>query len=33
MVNGGLGIVRGELVECIDGMQPIGRAECCWHIN
>lgn len=32
MVNGGLGIVRGELVECIDAMQPIGRATCAWRV-
>jgi hypothetical protein len=33
MVDGALGIVRGELVECIDRMQPIGRADCAWRIK
>jgi hypothetical protein len=27
MVDGALGIVRGELVECMDRMQPIARAS------
>jgi hypothetical protein len=33
MVDGALGIVRGELVECLDRMQPIGRAACAWRIK
>lgn len=33
MVDGALGIVRGELVECMDRMQPIARASRCWHIK
>lgn len=32
MVDRSLGIVRGELVECLDRMQPIARAECAWHV-
>lgn len=30
MVDGALGIVRGDLVECFDRMQPIGRATKAW---
>lgn len=33
MVNGALGIVRGDLIECLDAMQPIGRAECAWSLR
>lgn len=32
LVDNALGIVRGELVECFNGMVPIHRASCCWHI-
>jgi hypothetical protein len=30
MVDGALGICRGEWVECLDRMQPLSRAECAW---
>ena len=33
MVDGALGICRGEWVECLDRMQPIRRAECAWRIT
>lgn len=33
MVDGALGIVRGELVECVDRMQPIGRAQFAWRLK
>ncbi len=32
MVDGALGICRGELVECLDRMQPIARAQCAWRV-
>lgn len=28
-----LGIVRGEWIECIDRMQPLSRAKCCWNLG
>lgn len=28
-----LGIVRGDLVECFDRMQPIERVTCCWRVS
>ena len=31
MVDGSLGICRGELVECIDRMQPARRATHAWR--
>lgn len=31
MVDGALGICRGDLVECLDRMQPIGRATKAWR--
>jgi hypothetical protein len=33
MVDGALGIVRGDLIECLDRMQPIHRAICVWHLT
>lgn len=33
MVDNALGIVRGEWVECIDRLQPIGRAICAWRVQ
>lgn len=33
LVNGALGIVRGEWVEGMDGMQPIGLATRAWHVR
>jgi hypothetical protein len=33
MVDGALGICRGEWVECADLMQPIGRATAAWRVN
>lgn len=33
LVDNALGIVRGDLIECIDRMQPIARATCAWKIN
>lgn len=32
MVDNALGICRGELVEFVDRMQPIGRAERAWRL-
>jgi hypothetical protein len=33
MVDGSLGIVLGEWVECFDRMQPIERATHAWHVE
>lgn len=33
MVDGALGICRGEWVECFDRMQPLGRATAAWRIE
>ena len=33
MVDNALGIVRGDLIECFDRMQPIHRAECAWPLR
>lgn len=33
MVDGALGIVRGDLIEFMDRMQPIWRATCAWHLT
>lgn len=33
MVDNALGICRGDLIECLDRMQPIGRGECAWRLN
>jgi hypothetical protein len=33
LIGGALGVVRGDLVECLDGMKPIGAAECAWPIT
>lgn len=33
MVDGALGICRGEWVECIDRMQPLGRATQAWRVD
>jgi hypothetical protein len=33
MVDSALGICRGDLVECMDRMQPIGRAACAWRLT
>lgn len=33
MVDGALGICRGELVECFDRMQPLGRVTAAWRIE
>lgn len=32
MVDNALGICRGDLIECMDRMQPIGKAECAWRL-
>lgn len=32
MVDGALGICRGEWVECLDRMQPLARGQCAWHL-
>jgi hypothetical protein len=34
-VNGwpALGIVRGDLIECADAMQPIHKALCVWELS
>lgn len=31
MVDNALGVVRGDMIECFDRMQPIERAECVWR--
>lgn len=28
-----LGIVRGEMIECLDRMLPVDRAECAWKLS
>lgn len=33
MVDGALGICRGEWVECFDRMQPLGRASAAWRVR
>lgn len=33
MVDNALGICRGEVIECMDRMQPIHRAECAWRFD
>ena len=33
MVDGALGICRGEWVECIDRMQPLRRATAAWSVK
>jgi hypothetical protein len=33
MVDGALGICRGEWVECIDRMQPLARASYAWRVT
>lgn len=33
LVDNALGIVRGDIIECYDRMQPIDRAECIWHVK
>ena len=33
MIDGALGIVRGEWVECIDHMQPIERVRFVWRVE
>jgi hypothetical protein len=33
MVDNALGICRGDLVECMDRMNPMSRAECAWKVT
>jgi hypothetical protein len=33
MVDNALGICRGDLIECLDRMQPIGRGQCAWRLK
>jgi hypothetical protein len=33
MVDNALGICRGDLVECMDRMNPISRATAAWHLK
>lgn len=33
MVDNALGVCRGDLVEFVDRMQPIGRAERAWRLQ
>lgn len=33
MVDGALGICRGEWVECFDRMQPLQRAAAAWRVR
>jgi hypothetical protein len=33
MIDGALGIIRGEVVECIGGVWPIERATKAWHVT
>src|SRR5687768_6785738 len=33
MVDGALGVCRGELVECLDRMQPLSRATLAWRVR
>jgi len=32
-IGGALGVVRGDLIECMDGMKHIGAADCAWPIT
>lgn len=32
MVDNALGICRGDLIECMDRTQPMGRAQCAWRL-
>jgi hypothetical protein len=33
MVDGALGICRGEWVECLDRMQPLARGQKAWRLE
>lgn len=33
LVNGGLGLVRGDLIEGVDGVAPLSGAQCAWRIE
>lgn len=33
LVGGALGIVRGEWIECLEGMPPLSAAQHCWRVR
>lgn len=33
MVTGALGIVRGDLIECLNITLPLSQAQCAWRIK